>query len=509
MTNALLAVFYSVLAIMSLALWILSAWKRNLYRLGHYYRAAVSMQFIWQIILVVRYAVQDETLIRYLYDLNLPFVAFAALAWFLYVIRFYGLDGFISKAWIIALCVIPTFTMIFVLTAPMHSIIRDGLSIVSSTPLQHIVSARMPWFWCHTAYCYCLIATSFFIVAIQHFKVKKMYRRSSAMMLFVISFTLCGNLLVLANRIKLDLSLLTLSIASLLLYIITLNTHSMEFFTNVRKEIYHYIDRGIIVSDDEGKIVSINRAAHIQLKSLDLTIGTTENAEINQIDTLMKHLEEKAEDQTELEDNELGTDYRFKGEGILNLRSKYIYNNRNEKLGSLLFFENVTENRKIIDHLGRAAGIDVLTGLGNRRQFEIAMAELDTENALPLTLIVGDLNHLKNTNDKFGHAQGDIYIRLAGTLLKQFCPQNAVVARVGGDEFYIAVPQLDQSAARDLVRKVQNGFSAVKGYPFTASISMGYAVRTDIETNISDLLKKADKEMYENKRIYHTKNNNG
>ena len=90
---------------------------------------------------------------------------------------------------------------------------------------------------------------------------------------------------------------------------------------------------------------------------------------------------------------------------------------------------------------------DKLTGLYNRRFCEDEMLRLDDVAQLPISVVVADLNGLKLVNDAFGHAEGDKLLRQAAGALRQNCRTTDVVARWGGDEFVIILPQTNQQQA--------------------------------------------------------------
>lgn len=500
MSNTLLAAIYALLAAMSAALFALSLRKKSQSQLDKHFRFVAAMQFFWQIIPVFFLSVSDERTAIYLYDLDLPFVALTALAWLLYIIRFYGLDSYFPGVVKISLFIIPLFTLAMVLTTPLHAFVRADIVITEMSPMRTVSSVRMPWFWFHAAYCYIFLIITFVVAFFQHRKTKTIYRRSSLTLLITNAFTLVGNLMVLNSVVRIDLSLVSLSLASLVLYIITKNTQGLDFFTQARREIYHHIQNGILVADDEGGIVSVNRTALEQLSALGIS------SDIHTLDDVIQPLEDRAVRRNALHDPGQGMDYYLDSSAVFNVRSRPILDNRQKRLGSITIVSDVTENRQMIDYLDQAAGIDALTGLANRRLSETCLSELDTARNLPLAFIVGDLNNLKTTNDRRGHAQGDIYIRLAAGVLKNTCPPNARIARVGGDEFLIILPGFGAEEASRLVGEIEAAFVSIKDYPFTPSISLGASVKESPEQDTQALLMRADSAMYEQKRLHHAKN---
>ena len=97
---------------------------------------------------------------------------------------------------------------------------------------------------------------------------------------------------------------------------------------------------------------------------------------------------------------------------------------------------------------------DVLTGLYNRRYYEKEKERLDQYCPLPFSVIMADLNGLKLINDSFGHSKGDAMLVETGRLLKKHSRNMGVVARIGGDEFCMLLPETDSKAAKKIIDKI-------------------------------------------------------
>jgi diguanylate cyclase (GGDEF)-like protein len=181
---------------------------------------------------------------------------------------------------------------------------------------------------------------------------------------------------------------------------------------------------------------------------------------------------------------------------------------QNQSLGELLMraVRCATKQYMLQAELGNLALTDELTGLYNRRGFQ-ALADrqlkLGRRSGRGMLLFFVDVNGLKQINDSFGHAEGDVVLmRTAETLEKTFRDSD-VIARLGGDEFAVlAIEALDYSEARIRERlseylKMLNA----KESRYVISLSLG-VVRFDPGTraSICDLMARADRAMYEGKR---------
>ncbi len=144
---------------------------------------------------------------------------------------------------------------------------------------------------------------------------------------------------------------------------------------------------------------------------------------------------------------------------------------------------------------------DELTGLYNRSFFNQEMERLQGK---PAGIIMCDVDGLKLVNDSFGHSKGDTLLQAAAGILRSLFAPEAVVARFGGDEFSILLPDTSRTITEEYCAKIRN---AVEKYnfekpAFPLSISLGYAWHDSGTDDMSSLLKEADNEMYWEK-LYH------
>ncbi len=142
---------------------------------------------------------------------------------------------------------------------------------------------------------------------------------------------------------------------------------------------------------------------------------------------------------------------------------------------------------------------DGLTGLYNRVYLEKEMERLDTERQLPIGIIMADLNGLKLVNDAFGHTVGDEMLKQAAEILKNSCRREDIIARWGGDEFVIFLPQTTERDAKAICQRIDEKckITYVKEAPL--SLALGAAIKTGPSQDLAAILNEADENMYKHK----------
>jgi diguanylate cyclase (GGDEF)-like protein len=152
----------------------------------------------------------------------------------------------------------------------------------------------------------------------------------------------------------------------------------------------------------------------------------------------------------------------------------------------------------------RGLSTDALTGTFNRRHFErIIQHKISRAGREGFSVIIADLNDFKQINDRFGHAAGDEALQQAVQLLRQTLRQDDLIARFGGDEFYVLLDIHDENLLQEIVRRIEETFTrystgAVSSYPL--SVSMGAAVyQAQKHPTAAAFLAFVDQLMYQDK----------
>ena len=167
------------------------------------------------------------------------------------------------------------------------------------------------------------------------------------------------------------------------------------------------------------------------------------------------------------------------------------------------FGRQVSAERARSDEQYRLSRTDVLTGLDNRRgmyeRIQQAFSRSLNEEGAEFTVLLADIDHFKRVNDTFGHDVGDQVLRRVATVLQRQVGDQGSVSRWGGEEFLILLHTSDPPVVRAVAGQLWHAVrtAAVAGLP-PVTTSVGVASSGEV-TSVSDLLRIADRRLYEAK----------
>lgn len=153
---------------------------------------------------------------------------------------------------------------------------------------------------------------------------------------------------------------------------------------------------------------------------------------------------------------------------------------------------------------------DSLTGLHNRfayTQIVVPMYEESRKNQESMAVVFIDVNFMKIINDKFGHLQGDLALRIVADTIKKFLPEGWIALRYGGDEFMLFGKMSDAVNIDNVEIAIRDGILKAKeemALPYNLSISYGHTFTDDTPgKQLREYVRDADVQMYTMKKIIH------
>lgn len=167
------------------------------------------------------------------------------------------------------------------------------------------------------------------------------------------------------------------------------------------------------------------------------------------------------------------------------------------------------ENKKLkkyISKLKKNLTIDFGTGVLRKRQGLISLnREMQKSKKYnnPLTIAFVDVDELRNTNDNFGHCEGDRLLKVAATIINENIRNDDLIFRYGGDEFIVLFKYAKINDAKEIWKRIKSKIKEEnnkKKYPFIISLSAGFAEYKP-SINLNKFISNADVDMYKNKEM--------
>lgn len=162
---------------------------------------------------------------------------------------------------------------------------------------------------------------------------------------------------------------------------------------------------------------------------------------------------------------------------------------------------DITGRKEMEGKLHYVALHDKVTGLYNRVYFEERLQQLTESHQMPIGIIMCDIDGLKLVNDTFGHQAGDNLLISAAHIIQKCVSGTGELARVGGDEFAIVLPNKTSAEVEGICHQIRETVSHFRNQSteIPMSISIGLSMRSHPEQSMYDVFKAADDNMYREK----------
>lgn len=201
----------------------------------------------------------------------------------------------------------------------------------------------------------------------------------------------------------------------------------------------------------------------------------------------------------------------FGDEHWFELQFEPIFDDDQNHQQTIVVARNIKERKRYERELKQMAYQDPLTGLANRRMFQIRLEQvmsLYERHQVPFAVLMLDLDDFKGINDQYGHEVGDQVIVEIGQRLQVALRDMDTVARLGGDEFIVLLPEVqDATNLSRIVERIEAKFRephVVNGESLSVGVSIGVVMPGKLQCELNNILSHADEALYQAKR--HGKN---
>jgi len=317
---------------------------------------------------------------------------------------------------------------------------------------------------------------------------------------------------------------------------------TFDILSMAQRDIFEHMTTGIIVVDDNDKIVEVNRGASpfVQMAKGDIFEMDKFLSPLQARDEVTEFLYRYVHHPYERMQLEIAL--HENAEKHVSIQISPVMDDRKTLLGRVITFHDVTELRKLVDEMNRKnealhernlelitiqdelfrlnqkleqmAVTDGLTGCFNRRYL---MQQLEHEVLLnmryqiPFSVFLFDIDHFKQINDRYGHLVGDEVIRSTADIVRTKLRRTDILARYGGEEFTVYLPHTNREQADLLADRIMNAVSEnyvdVNGYEkIRVTISMGVVSEAgddlrfdDPKEYLRELFARADSALYQAK----------
>lgn|GEM_PF-1265556 len=266
-----------------------------------------------------------------------------------------------------------------------------------------------------------------------------------------------------------------------------------------RKEVFNIIDEGIVVTSPRGEVIDANKAALCLFSDKKRNIEMSAKG-FKSIDSIIKEkypfwhtiLKQCRAEKINLSRSVDGNTFFYE------CNTYILDNSRSRTIGTISLIRDITEQRISHDLLKTRAERDGLTGVYNRLTF-IELTKKESEKAKGyVSLIIIDIDDFKRINDNYGHIAGDSVLKQICTCIDRVLPANAILGRIGGEEFSVYVHDADLSSALEIAETLRKN---VEKYAFsfsdkTLQVTISIGVVSGNGHKFDQLYQKADRKLY-------------
>lgn len=390
-------------------------------------------------------------------------------------------------------------------TSEQHSLYYRDIILHQNGSLTILEFARGPWYIANSVYINLSLLAGNILFARFIFKSSGEYRKQAALMLTGSIFPWGGYAIYLAGLSpnNIDLMPVMLTVASPLWAIALFRYRLLDLSPVARDFIFESMADGMIIADSKGRLVDFNRAAsHIFPDIRKSKIGMNIRSILSQYPEITAILEKGCEKSScdILRERDNRTEH-------YRVHTSPLMNKRNSEIGRIIALLDITEQAMLMENLQRLATTDELTDILNRREF-ISVAEKELNRARRYgrgcSIIMFDIDHFKDVNDRYGHAEGDRALTHVADIVRNNIREIDIFARYGGEEFILLLPEVDSDFGLHTAERLRifigNEPLPLNEGDLKITASFGIAAFHGEEIDLEELIRRSDTAMYDAKK---------
>ncbi|MCG7852833.1 MAG: diguanylate cyclase [Methanosarcinaceae archaeon] len=418
------------------------------------------------------------------------------VAWLFFALDYTGRKRWIKKNFVILACILPLISLAISATNELHGLYYSSTIYERNGIFMNMNVTFGVWFWIQSFVSYLLIVIGLTLITLDYLHSPKLYRRQTLFILAGVFFAVILNIayaFFLQKYAPIDITPVGFSVSVLFVSYGLFYGRTFDLIPIAHQILVESMQDNLIVLDDHERIIDINPSA-------EQLIGQAQRKVIG------KSAHKVFDSYPDLK----GNYFHSRRDITLNnfhydLRVTNVFNDQETLIGRMILLRDITEEVKMFEEIQNLATIDSLTGIYNRRHFfELANNELSRKSRgyYPVSLIMMDVDHFKEVNDRYGHQTGDRMLNQAAQLCKENIRQYDIVGRYGGEEFVILMPsagiECANKVAERICKKIEESFIEINNARVQVTVSLGIAC---MDNNVGDitldqLIMRADKALY-------------
>jgi diguanylate cyclase (GGDEF)-like protein len=413
-----------------------------------------------------------------------------------FALQLNGGENWLKPPVIVVLCLEPLLVTLALWSDPWHNLFFGGQREMNAGMILNGGAV----FWGNVVYSYALILMAFVLFLRGFFKATGLYRKQAGMILLGLGITWLNSIIFVLGKNPLpgaDNTPFSFTLTGLFFAHALFRYRLLDVVPIARSMLVDSMSDGIVVLDSRNRLVDMNPVASELLAQAQ--IGDP----LEKIEEVLPEIVRQFHDKDNLSaEIMLENPTRY-----LDLRISPVVDSRQQALGRLIVWRDITQLKLLQLELNELATRDMLTHAYNRRHFE-ELSRVEWARSVrfshSMSLVLLDIDHFKEVNDSQGHQTGDLVLAEFAKLCEQAKRDEDIFARWGGEEFIFLLPETEGMQAFLFARRLGKLISEtpIKGNDSLVNItcSLGVTSSNTTDDSLEAMFQRADQALYEAKR---------